>query len=159
MYQRVGSRLFCAVSAYAWYREPAGGATTVGVDIVDVRRVARLIGRPRAAERLLTQGELDYCRARVRSAEHVAARFAAKEAVFKAFGTGLGSGVSWKDVEVVRGRAGEPQVRLHGVAAALAQRRRLVTLAVSLSHTSELAIAHAVAGWLSGPDEEGYCYD
>ena len=127
--------------------------TTVGVDLVDVARVARAWTRPGGAERLLTAGELAYCRARPHEDEHVAARFAAKEAVLKAFGTGLSTGMRWTDVEVVNDPTGRPQVRLHGEAARRADRRGLLGIEVSLSHTAELAIAQAVAVWTSQQGE------
>jgi holo-[acyl-carrier protein] synthase len=77
----------------------------------------------------------------------VAARFAAKEAVLKAFGTGLSGGIRWTDVEVVNDARGRPHVELHGEAAAHAARHGLVSLDVSLSHACELAMAQAVAVW------------
>jgi holo-[acyl-carrier protein] synthase len=125
----------------------AATAVTVGVDIVDVSRVARLLQGEHAAERLLTPAEIAYCRARPAVAQHAAARFAAKEAVLKAFGTGLDDGLRWTDVEVFNDRAGRPAVRLHRAAHALAARRGLATLEISLSHTADLAIAQAVAVW------------
>lgn len=125
----------------------APAAVTVGVDIVDVARMARVLGGEHAAERLLTPAEIAYCRARPRFAEHAAARFAAKEAVFKAFGTGLADGLRWTDVEVINDRAGRPGIRLHRAAGALAARRGLAAVEISLSHTADLAIAHAVALW------------
>lgn len=125
----------------------APAAVTVGVDIVDVARVARVLQGEHAAERLLTPAEIAYCRARPDVAEHAAARFAAKEAVLKAFGTGFADGLRWTDVEVINDRAGRPGIRLHGAADALAARRGLATVEISLSHTADLAIAHAVALW------------
>lgn len=126
---------------------PAAMAVTVGVDIVDVPRVERLLRRAGAAESLLTAGELAYCRSRPPAAQHVAARFAAKEAVLKAFGTGLGDGLRWTDVEILNDGAGRPRVHLHHEAGALAARRGLAAIDISLSHTADLAIAHAVAVW------------
>jgi holo-[acyl-carrier protein] synthase len=125
----------------------AHAAISVGVDIVDVPRIERLIERDGAAERLLTAAELVYCRARPAVAEHVAARFAAKEAVLKALGTGFADGLRWTDIEVANDRNGRPRVRLHRAAAALAARRGLVAMEISLSHTAALAIAHATALW------------
>jgi len=128
--------------------QTAGPArTTVGVDIVDVARMDRLLQREHAAERLLTTAEIAYCRARPAFAQHAAARFAAKEAVLKAFGTGLSGGLCWTDVEVVNDPAGRPRVRLHGAVAALAARRGLASIEISLSHTADLAIAQAIALW------------
>jgi holo-[acyl-carrier protein] synthase len=118
-----------------------------GVDIVEVARVARLVTRyETAADRLFTPGELGYCRSRPRRChEHMAARFAAKEAVLKAIGTGLAEGVRWIDVEVVAGDHARPTVRLGGAAAA--HTVDMVDLDISLSHTETHAIACAVALW------------
>jgi holo-[acyl-carrier protein] synthase len=118
----------------------------VGVDIVAVKRVGRLVARGGNVEgRLFTRGELDYCLARARRDEHLAARVAAKEAVFKVFGAGVRQPISWTEVEVVSGDGGRPFVRLHGKLAARAKHARMVDIDISLSHTDELAIAYAVA--------------
>jgi holo-[acyl-carrier protein] synthase len=132
---------------------PSAPVATVGVDLVDVQRVARAWTRPGAPTHLLTAAERAYCRARPRTNEHVAARFAAKEAVLKALGTGLAAGMRWTDVEIVNDRAGRPRVRLHGEAARRAERRGVLGIEVSLSHTAGLALAHAVAFWTSDQGE------
>ena len=110
----------------------------VGIDLIEIERVERALERrPRLAERLFTEGELAYAGGRARPGRHLAARFAAKEAVIKA----LGEGVPPRDIEV---EAGEPpQVRLHGRAAELAGEREL---AISLTHSRETAAAIAIAG-------------
>jgi holo-[acyl-carrier protein] synthase len=134
-------------------REPAASPpgdtvrATVGVDLVAVRRLARLADDPEGLSTLLTQRERGYCLSRRHPAQHVAARFAAKEAVLKAFGTGLTAGIRWLDVEVVRDRSGRPTIALHGRARTLATERGLHAIEISLSHTDELAVAHAVATW------------
>jgi holo-[acyl-carrier protein] synthase len=94
----------------------AGGAVraTVGVDLVDVSRLSRLTDDPEGLATLLTQRERSYCLSRPHPAQHVAARFAAKEAVLKTFGTGRTGGIRWLDVEVRRGRSGKPAIALHG---------------------------------------------
>lgn len=123
----------------------------VGVDLVAVGRMARLLGDDaRACDALLTAREQAACRSERRRDEHIAGRFAAKEAVLKAFGTGLGQRMRWTDVEVLRGPGGRPVVELHGEVAALARRRGLAALDVSLSHTAGLALAHAVAVYAPG---------
>ena len=97
-------------------------------------------------ERLLfTDREVAYCNGKRRRFEHLAARFAAKEAVLKTIGTGLGSRMRWTDVEVVRGPAGRPEIRLLGAVATAASRRGIDTIDVSLSHTQDYAVAQAVA--------------
>lgn len=119
-----------------------GTGAGVGIDLVEVSRIERALDRrPRLAERLFTEGELGYAAAKRRPARHLAARFAAKEAVVKALA--LGPGTAIRDIEVVAGRP--PSVRLHGQVAALA-RERGVSVRVSLSHERDLATAIAVAG-------------
>ena len=123
-------------------------AVRVGVDVVEVARVTRLLTeQPGIEQTLFTAGELAYCSGRRRRDEHLSGRFAAKEAVLKAFGTGLGTRMRWTDVEIVNAWGGRPRVDLHGEVAAVADRRGLLDLDVSLSHTSSLAVAHAVAIW------------
>ncbi len=126
---------------------PRVGDVSVGADLVEVRRIARLAAEPNGLAGVLTEREHEYCRGRRHPAEHMAARFAAKEAVLKALGTGLAEGIRWIDVEILNGHGGRPFVALHANAAELAERRRLRRIDVSLSHTSDLATAHAVALW------------
>ncbi len=119
-----------------------------GIDLVDVDRVADLIERhaERFVGRVFTEAEATYCRrSRKRAAEHFAARFAAKEAVLKALGTGRRHGIAWTDVEVVRLPTGEPTVALHGVAEQLAAERGIVGWNLALTHTAGLAAASVVA--------------
>jgi holo-[acyl-carrier protein] synthase len=126
--------------------DPPGCRISIGVDIVEVPRVERLIRKyERVQERLFTGPEIDYCRARRNCYEHMAARFAAKEAVLKALGTGLGSGMRWTDVEVLNEEGGRPYVRLAGAVAAFAEQDGVKQLELSLSHTSGLALAQALA--------------
>ena len=115
---------------------------TVGVDIVEIERIATAVARwgDRFLKRVYTQGELAYCRGR---AERLAARFAAKEAVMKALGTGL-RGVGWREVEVVRPRGEAPTIVLHGRAVVRAQALGVQGLAVSLSHSRDYAVASVV---------------
>jgi holo-[acyl-carrier protein] synthase len=120
----------------------------VGVDLVDVERLRRLLAEhsDRQAE-LFTAAELEYCGGKRRRDEHLAARFAAKEAVLKAFGTGLTQRMRFADVEVLNEPSGRPRVRLLGAVASFAERHGLSQLDVSLSHTEGTALAHAVSVW------------
>jgi holo-[acyl-carrier protein] synthase len=120
------------------------GRPTVGIDVVGVDRVRRLLERPAAAAELFTPDELAYCAGRRRRYEHLAARFAAKEAVLKAIGTGLGARMQWTDVEVVNDLHGRPRAVLHGEVARAAARRDIVAVALSLSHSDGMATAVAV---------------
>jgi holo-[acyl-carrier protein] synthase len=113
----------------------------VGIDLVEVDRIERALERrPRLAERLFTDAELEYSRSRRRPARHLAARFAAKEATIKA----LGAPVPPHQVEVEGGGRERPSLHLHGKAAELAHERGL-DLDVSLTHTGELAAAVVIA--------------
>ena len=115
-------------------------APGIGIDLIEIRRLERALERrPRLAERLFTEEELAYARARARPGRHLAARFAAKEAVVKALGL---RGLGLREIEVVAGEP--PRVRLSG-AAAEAARERGLEVGISLSHSRELATAVAVA--------------
>lgn len=112
--------------------------------------MARLVAdNPGIVDDVFTERESEYCLAKRRRHEHLAARFAAKEAVLKAFGTGLARRMRWRDVEVVHDASGRPRVCLHGDVAVWAERRRVAALEISLSHTTDLAIAHALVAWAS----------
>lgn len=119
------------------------GPLAAGVDLVEVRRVAALMARygERFTGRVFTAAELADCAGR---AESLAARWAAKEAVAKALGTGIGA-VAFQEIEVTRGPVGQPELRLHGCAASLAARLGLTRWALSLAHDGGLALAFVVA--------------
>jgi holo-[acyl-carrier protein] synthase len=120
----------------------------IGVDIVDVDRLRRLVTEYEGRrDELFTPTELAYCNRKRRPYEHLASRFAAKEAVLKAFGTGLVQRMRWTDVEVVNEPGGKPGIRLHGEVAEVAARRGLNDLDVSISQTGALAVAQAIAVW------------
>jgi len=112
----------------------------IGVDVVKVERVEKL--SPQACERLFTVEERAYCeKSPLLRAERFAARFAAKEAVLKALGTGLTAGIRWHDIEVIRAESGAPHVVLHGKAQELAQSKGVAQVLISLSHDGGIAIA------------------
>jgi holo-[acyl-carrier protein] synthase len=118
---------------------PGPGVPALGIDLIEIDRVERALQRrPRLAARLFRPGELRACEERARPAQHLAARFAAKEAAIKALGGGFGP----LDVEVVGSPA--PQLQLHGRAAAIAAERR-VRLSVSLTHSRDNAAAVVLA--------------
>ncbi len=118
----------------------------IGVDIVETARLADSIGRHGAhfLKRVFTAAEQDYCTSLNQSTQAYAARFAAKEAVSKAFGTGIGSGLNWTDIEVRRKATGEPFVVLHGAASDLAKRLGITQVLLSLSHSEHYAVANAI---------------
>jgi holo-[acyl-carrier protein] synthase len=114
-----------------------------GVDIIEIPRVAAVLERypERFLRKVFTEGERAYCRGR---APQLASRFAAKEAVMKALGTGV-RGVPWKDVEVTRRPGHAPEVLLHGSAKKRADMMGIFRMALSLSHSKEFAVASVVA--------------
>jgi holo-[acyl-carrier protein] synthase len=117
-----------------------------GIDIAEVPRIAESIARfgERFLRRVYTEGEIRYCESKANRVERYAARFAAKEAAMKALGTGWNHGVRWRDVEVTRLPGGRPTMTFHGKAAEFAVRLGAVHVALSLSHTSEQAIAQVI---------------
>ncbi|CAN5344763.1 holo-ACP synthase [soil metagenome] len=119
----------------------------IGIDVVETARIRRLIERQgdRFLDRVFTDGEIGYCRASKFPEQRYGARWAAKEAVSKALGTGIGETLGWKDIEVVRRPSGEPAIRLHGGAAAFAEANGIVEVKVSLTHTDHYAAANAFA--------------
>jgi len=115
---------------------------STGIDLVEVNRIETAVARygARFLERVFTDGELARCRGQP---QQLAARFAAKEAVSKALGTGIQSG--WREIEIVSDPRGKPSVRLSGSAAQRAAQIGLQTFALSLSHTRDYAIALVIA--------------
>lgn len=121
------------------------GRVRVGVDVVSVARVARLVSEtPEVLERVFRPTELLQREHRARWHDRLAGRLAAKEAVLKALGTGLATGMQWTDVEVVSEQSGRPIARLHGAVAERAARLGIVALEVSISHSHGMAMALAV---------------
>lgn len=117
----------------------------VGLDSVEVERFRRVLQRtPTVADRLFTADEQAYAAIRKDPTERLAARFAAKEAVMKAMGVGLGA-FGWHDVEVGRHESGAPELVLRGRAAALAGERGITGWRLSMTHTDRTASAVVVA--------------
>jgi holo-[acyl-carrier protein] synthase len=117
-----------------------------GIDLVECSRLQGVIDRhgDTFLKRVFTPGELAYCNVRKRGIEHLAARFAAKEAVMKVLGTGWSKGIRWTDIEVSNNPAGRPEIRLDGRCAELAGQLGIDTVLISITHTSELAMASAI---------------
>jgi holo-[acyl-carrier protein] synthase len=119
---------------------------SIGIDIIEIRRVREVLARtPRFRERVFTEGERAYCDSRgAGSAQHYAARFAAKEAAFKALRTGWRDGLAWHHVEVSSGELGAPLLRLSGHARDLFEQMGATRAHLSLSHTGEHAVAQVI---------------
>jgi len=117
-----------------------------GIDIAEVPRIGQSIARfgDRFLQRIFTAGELRYCDSKANRVERYAARFAAKEAAMKALGTGWSHGVRWRDCEVVRLPGGRPTIKFHGKAGEIAAGLGVKNAALSLSHTTEQAIAQVI---------------
>jgi len=109
----------------------------VGVDLIEIGRIARALERPGFRERVFTEAEREYCDSRAHPAQHYAARFAGKEAVGKALGCGVN--FTWREIEIA-GRP-KPEVRLSGKTLAFAGRVQAGRIDLSMTHSKELAAA------------------
>lgn len=116
---------------------------SVGIDLVEIHRIETAIKRygERFTSRVFTPWETQYCLSKINPAMSFAARFAVKEAVFKAVGTGFAEGVKWTSVEVVNDRRGQPQVRLGSTIRNHIGNKRIL---ISLSHSNRHAVATAI---------------
>jgi holo-[acyl-carrier protein] synthase len=123
---------------------------SVGVDMVEVERIRRALEDKkiglRFRARVYTEGEIDYCEKKRRAKyESYAGRFAAKEAVMKALGTGWGPKANWRNIEITRARGGRPEVVLHDETCAFAQRLGIRRISLSITHTEQHALAYVIA--------------
>ncbi|MGO8766902.1 MAG: holo-ACP synthase [Limisphaerales bacterium] len=118
----------------------------IGIDIIEVARIKASLERfgERFGQKILLPGESAYCLSHQYPAPFVAARFAAKEAISKAFGTGIGAQLGWLDMEIARRESGEPYVILHGKGREMFESRRARNLYLSISHTKDYAAVTAV---------------
>ena len=119
---------------------------SIGIDIIEVRRIREVLERtPGFKRRVFTAGEQAYCDGRgAVAAQHYAARFAAKEAALKALKTGWRGGIAWQDIEVISRDNGAPHLIFHGKVLELIQNSGATSVHVSMSHTTEHAIAEVV---------------
>jgi holo-[acyl-carrier protein] synthase len=118
----------------------------IGVDLVECARIQRSIDRfgDRFLHRVFTDGEIEYSMSMKFPGRHLAARFAAKEALSKAFGTGIGKAMRWRDIDIRKKPSGEPFLIFSGPAQDLAAKRGVTSAFVTLSHTEHQAIACVV---------------
>ena len=119
----------------------------IGTDITECPRIGRMILEhgEQFLRRVYTEREIEYCNARKLSTEHFAGRWAAKEAVLKAMGTGWIRGVSWSDIEILNETGGAPKVMLHGGTRDIAESRGVGEILVTISHCRTYATAYAIA--------------
>lgn len=118
----------------------------IGIDVVEVDRIKSSVEKfsERFLNRVFTESEQKYCYKQKMPELHLAARFAAKEAIAKAFGTGIGKEVRWLDMEILRKESGEPEVKLRGDARGYSRQRGVGQIMVSLTHAKQFAAANAV---------------
>jgi holo-[acyl-carrier protein] synthase len=119
----------------------------VGIDIVECLRIASMIERHGELfiTRVYTDDEIEYCTARKAATQHYAGRWAAKEAVLKALGTGWRRGIGWRDIEIKNNAKGAPTVHLRGGARDAMERAGISRMHVSISHCRSFAVAYVVA--------------
>ena len=119
----------------------------IGTDVVEVLRIAHMIERHGELfmTRVYTPLEIDYCNARKSATQHFAGRWAAKEAILKALGTGWARGISWTDMEVRNDAAGRPSVRLGGGAREVCEKLGIGEVMITISHCRSHATAFAIA--------------
>lgn len=119
----------------------------IGTDIVECLRIAQMIERhgEQFIGRVYTPHEIEYCSVRKAATQHYSGRWAAKEAVLKAIGTGWVRGISWRDVEVINDMGGQPSIRLSGGALEICTKRGIDRVLISISHCRSHATAYALA--------------
>ncbi|PQO29718.1 holo-[acyl-carrier-protein] synthase [Bremerella cremea] len=119
----------------------------IGTDIIECLRIAQMIERhgEMFINRVYTPHEIEYCSERKAATQHYAGRWAAKEAVLKAIGTGWIKGITWRDVEVANQFGGKPIINLSGGALDSAKRRGIEEVQISISHCRTHAVAYAIA--------------
>lgn len=119
----------------------------IGTDIVETLRIAQMIERHGELflRRVYTEAEIDYCSARKAATQHYAGRWAAKEAVLKALGTGWARGIRWRDIEVQNELGGRPHIVLEGGALEVSRRLGIDEMLISISHCRSHATAYALA--------------
>ena len=120
--------------------------SSIGIDIVEIKRLEKVSRKWGSAflNKVYTKRELAYARARRFPYQHLAARFAAKEAIFKALGEVETDFVGWKNVEIVNDANGKPEIRWHGTAERSRKKRNIQEVVISLSHTENYAVASAM---------------
>lgn len=134
----------------------------IGTDITEVLRIAQMIERhgDLFINRVYTAHEIDYCQSRKASTQHFAGRWAAKEAVLKALGTGWAKGISWRDIEIHNERSGKPIVKFRGAVREIVEQLGISEMLISISHCRSHATAYALAlsdssvGEQDEPDDE-----
>jgi len=116
-----------------------------GIDIIDIPRIKKKTTEdPRFIEKLFTKTEIAYCESKFRKEIHYAARFAAKEAFFKAMGTGWRNGMKWTDISIENDDLGKPNIKLHDKTLENFKEKNYENIHLSISHTREYAVAFVI---------------
>lgn len=133
---------------------PMNNVVGIGTDIIECDRIANMIEKhdDTFINRVYTVGEIAYCSQRKAAVQHFAGRWAAKEAILKAMGTGWAKGIQWTDIEVINQMGGKPLVHLGGVAKTICDDRGISDMMISISHCKQYATAFATA---IGPSPNG----
>ncbi len=128
-------------------RVAGGPVIGIGTDIIECVRIAKMIEKHGELflNRVYTRNEIAYCSCRKSANQHYAGRWAAKEAVLKALGTGWSRGIQWTDIEVVNEIGGRPRIELDGQAKVIGQQLGIHSILISISHCRSYAIAYATA--------------
>ena len=114
----------------------------VGIDIIEIKRIERLFSANEDfLRRIYTEKEVEYCKQKKNKYQHFAARFASKEAMFKALGTGWVGNMKWTDIELLNDEMGRPYLNLYGSVKEMAEKKHIDNISVSLSHCKEYAIS------------------
>ena len=117
----------------------------VGIDIIEIKRIERLFSANEDfLRRIYTEKEVEYCKQKKNKYQHFAARFASKEAMFKALGTGWVGNMKWPDIELLNDEMGRPYLNLYGSVKEMAEKKHIDNISVSLSHCKEYAIAQVL---------------
>ncbi len=117
----------------------------VGIDIIEIKRIERLFsGNDNFLKKIYTEKEVEYCMQRKNKYQHLAARFASKEAMFKALGTGWIGKMKWTDIELLNDEMGRPYLNLYGSVKELTDKKHIGDISVSVSHCQDYAIAQVL---------------
>ena len=130
----------------------------VGIDIIEIKRIEKLFSANEDfLRRVYTEKEVEYCKQKKNKYQHFAARFASKEAMFKALGTGWVGNMKWTDNELLNDEMGRPYLNLYGSVKEMAEKKRINNISVSLSHCRDYAIAQVLLVPKTMPEDLSGC--
>jgi holo-[acyl-carrier protein] synthase len=116
-----------------------------GIDIIEISRIKSSIERDnKFINKIFTLNEIKYCESKTKKAQHYAARFASKEAFFKALGTGWRNGMSWTDIDINNDSLGKPEIKLSGETLLFFNKLKLKSISLSISHSKEYAVGFVI---------------